>query len=200
MIRQQINTNPVWRNAKWKYSYRGYRLINPHAVISLPHPLIPTFHSLFLSFIFLPPFSRTTIGKLSEAELIVIRYLLFFFFPSSNQHLRFGETTNEADRGGFRYGGGASEVWGGQEGDVPLSIRDKNRLHPAVSQDVHSVWAASVSHLPQHNFSFPSYKYTEKLHTKDTFFIVPQNETKVSHRLWQWQNSVSTKAEGWGLL
>lgn len=38
----------------------------------------------------------------------------------------------------------------------------QNKLHPAVSQDVQSVWAAGVSHLPQHNFSCPSYKYTKK--------------------------------------
>lgn len=66
--------------------------MNPPAVISLPHPLVPTFHSLILSFLLhgriSPPLSRTTIGKLSEAELIVIRYLLVFcFFFLSNQHL-----------------------------------------------------------------------------------------------------------------
>lgn len=44
---------------------------------------------------------------------------------------------------------------------------DKNRLHPAVSPNVQAVWVAGVSHLHQHNFSCPSYKYSEKLHTKD---------------------------------
>lgn len=58
--------------------------MNPPAVISLPHPhpylLSTPFFSFLLRGLILPPLSRTTIGKLSEAELIIIRYLLFFFF------------------------------------------------------------------------------------------------------------------------
>lgn len=75
---------------------------------------------------------------------------------------------------------------------------DKNKLHPAVSQDVQSVWAAGVSHLPQHNFSCPSYKYTKKktAHQGQTF-KVPQNQTKVSRSLRQRLNNgirtISTK-------
>lgn len=84
--------------------------MNPPAVISSPHPLAPTFHSLFLSFLLpgciLPPLSRITIGKLSEAKLI-IRYLLFP--PPPLQSNIFG-LTNKADTGGFRYGEEEGEV------------------------------------------------------------------------------------------
>lgn len=64
---------------------------------------------------------------------------------------------------------------------------DKNRLHPAVSQDVQAVWAAGVFQLPQHNFSCPSYKYSEKLHTKDKrskFLRIKQRSAVVFDNAW----------------
>lgn len=69
---------------------------------------------------------------------------------------------------------------------------DKNRLHPAVSQDVQAVWAAPVSHLPQHNFSCPSYKYSGKTAHQGQTFKVLHIQAKVSRCLRQRLNSPAT--------
>lgn len=150
----------MWWNAKWKHNHWGYLLITPPAVISLPHPPVSIFPSLFPDFFLsrriIPTSQRNGYWQIERGRINC--HLAFSaagaaFFQTNT----FGLGDRKNRKAQIRRAGGGGWTGG----------RCKNRLHPAVGQDVQPVWATCVSHLPQHNFSCPSYKYTgEKLPTK----------------------------------
>lgn len=144
----------MWWNPKWKYYHWGYLLITPPAVISLPYPFVSTSPSLFLYFLLpgriFPTSQRGGYWQIERGRI--------------NCHSAFvtaGAAFFQTSKFGLGGAGGQRGACLGLTGGS-FTGRDKNRLHPAVSQDVQPVCAAGVSHLPQHNFSCPSYNYTGK--------------------------------------
>lgn len=113
----------MWWNAKWKHNHWGYLLITPPAVISLPHPPVSTFPSLFPDFFLsrriFPTSQRNGYWQIERGRINC--HLAFStagaaFFQTNTFGLGIEKT------GTLRYEerGGRG---GGQEGDVPLETK-----------------------------------------------------------------------------